>query len=78
MKVVPRHLVKRLKVLMPYWRTQMHKEVQLTRLAAEPSVTQPSDISYQRQKEFIEAQQQRMMDQLLHPKPYFPAPTLSQ
>lgn len=72
MKVVPRHLVKRLKVLMPYWRNQMRKEQQLTVLATEPSVTQASDVSFQRQKSFILAQQARLREQLLRPKPYFP------
>lgn len=75
MKVVPRHLVKRLKVLMPYWRNQMRKEQQLTMLATEASVTSASDISFQRQRDFIFAQQKRLREQLLRPKPYFPRAT---
>ena len=72
MKVVPRHLVKRLKVMMPYWRRQMRKEQQLMALATETSVTKASSISAQRQDSFIQAQKQRLLEQLLRPKPFFP------
>lgn len=72
MKVVPRHLVKRLKVMMPYWRNQLRREEQYMRLHGETSVKKSSDISYQRQRAFIEAQNQRLKEQLISPIAYFP------
>lgn len=77
MKIVPRHLVKRLKVMMPYWKNQMRKEQQLATLATEASVSAPSDISFQRQRVFIQAQRERLMQQLINPKPYFVRPAAS-
>jgi hypothetical protein len=78
MKIVPRHLVKRLKVMMPYWKNQMRKEQQLATLATETSVTKPSDISFQRQRVFIQAQRERLMQQLVNPRPYFVRPAAAQ
>jgi hypothetical protein len=72
MKIVPRHLVKRLKIMMPYWRNQLEREKQYQRITAETSVKQSSDVSFERQRAFIEAQNQRLKEQLLRPKPYFP------
>lgn len=73
MKIVPRHLVKRLKVMMPYWRNQLAREFRWQRLAKESSVKQPSNVSFDRQRAFIEAQNARLKQQLLHPTSYFPA-----
>jgi len=79
MKLVPRHLVARLKILMPYWKNQMRKERTLALVNSEASVKTPSQTSMQRQQEFINAQKERLMQQLLTPKPWFPrveAPTV--
>ena len=72
MKIVPRNIVKRLKIMMPYWRRQLRKEEQYQRLTSETSVRSASDISYDRQKAFIEAQNVRLKEQLLTPKAWFP------
>jgi len=72
MKLVPRHLLKRLKIMMPYWKRQMRKEQQLITLSTESSVKTASALSMQRQKVFIQAQRERMSQQLLQPKPFFP------
>jgi hypothetical protein len=72
MKVVPRNIVKRLKLMMPYWRRQLRKEEQYQRLTSETSVRAASDVSYERQKAFIEAQNDRLKEQLITPKAWFP------
>lgn len=71
MKSVPRHIVKKLKFMMPYWRNQLRREFQYQHIHAEASVKTPSEISYDRQKEFIQAQNERLKQQLLNPVSYF-------
>lgn len=71
MKIVPRHLVPTLKIMMPYWKRQMRKEQQLLKINTETSVNTTSNVSYERQKQFIEEQNKRLRQQLLHPTSYF-------
>jgi len=62
-----------IKFMMPYWRNQLRKETQLMELHREKSVTEPSRVSYERQREFIMAQQERLRQNRINPKNWFAA-----
>jgi len=62
-----------IKFMMPYWRNQLRKETQLMELHREKSVAEPSRVSYERQREFIMAQQERLRQNRINPKNWFAA-----
>ncbi len=67
-KIVPLHIVRVLKRMMPYWKKQMRLEKQMIKVNSEASVKAPSALSLQRQADILKETKDRLRQQLLNPQ----------